>query len=538
MLLIRKGSNWPKPFSDTNSIALFYSNIGVNFGMLGQLDQALAHFRTSYQLKQQVGDRDGANTARINIGRTHLEMGELDSALFYLNKARVQSVELGNEDDQSTALHFLGLVAMKQELIEVAQHYFEEVLVKYDQHEQKGKMAEILARLAEVHYLKGNYAEAASYCESGIPIVEALQLNEVRMDMYELKSSLLEKMGRYEEANQYLRRYLTLRDSFVNTQNTRKIAQMKANYELEKKESENQVLRLENERQKAQARSNRYLALIFAALSLLIATLLFFRYRTYLSQKRSRLELENTVRERTEELRKINEQLTNTNQELKSFSYIASHDLKEPLRSISGFTSLLERRLRPHLDEETREYMRYIKKNTSHLHTLIQDVLSYSMVPNEAPLPEKVDLNALVADVKGSLHKFLQKHNGRIISDDLPFVSSNYPQLFLIFKNLVENGIKYNDKLDPSVEISHRWIGNDLEVCFADNGIGISSEFHEQIFGLFKRLHNREAYPGTGMGLALTKKIANRLRGDIRLESEVGQGSRFFIRLRDGQLSE
>lgn len=540
IIIYQEGLKMAEALSDTASMALIYSNIGIVFGVQEHLDQALQYFYHSYNLSKQLGLDDLRITAQVNLARTYIEMDQLDSAVIHLDSAKYLALKLNNQASLQTIMNFQGRTAIEQQQYELAQSNFEQLLAIYSESEQLIQVAEILTCLVETHIGKGDIAAASQYCDQGIEIAEELRLNEFLDDLYNLKSQLLAENGRFEESLLFLRQHQALRDSFLNAANTTKMAEVIAKYDAVKKENENQLLRRQKEKQENKATQRTYLALAFGALSLLIAAVLLFRYRMYLSQKRSRLELEDTVTARTEELRSINEQLQDSNQELRSFAYIASHDLKEPLRSISGFTSLLERRLKDQLNDETREYMAYIKKNTAHLHALIGDVLAYSLLTNEPLKAETVHLKTLVKDVKDNLAGLIERKKGLVDCNGFPDkeIYTNYHHLFLIFKNLIENGLKYNDAEIPTVRLAFEEGDDYIKVQFSDNGIGIAPVYHERIFELFKRLHNRETYQGTGMGLALSQKIANRLGGRIEVDSDEAKGSTFYLTIQKQKAAE
>lgn len=533
IIVYQEGMKLAEVLSDTFSMARISSNMGITFGMQGQLESALQFFYNSYHLAKNASLGGMTITATVNIARTYIEMNKLETADFHLKNARELTREFKDSSSLLSIINFEGRIALRQRQFERAQSLFEQLLVSYQQTEQLVQVAEILTCLTEVHLGQQNFSQAMMYCDEGIAIAEELQLNEFRQDLYDFKSRLLAETGRPNEALVYLRSYQELRDSFLDAANAAKMAEVVAQYDAVKKDNENQLLRRQKEQEESKATQRTYLALAFGALSLLIAALLLFRYRMYLNQKRSRIELQETVAARTEELRLINEQLQGSNQELRSFAYIASHDLKEPLRSISGFTSLLERRLKDHLNDETREYMAYIKKNTAHLHALIADVLAYSLVSDEPLKMEAVDLRALLNEVKDNLTGLIERKNGIVDCAKLPKekVLTNYHHLFLICKNLIENGLKYNDSNRPKISITFKEDHNSIYLRFQDNGIGIAPAYHTRIFELFKRLHNRENYQGTGMGLALSQKIAMRLGGHIEVESQESRGSIFTLKM-------
>ena len=236
-------------------------------------------------------------------------------------------------------------------------------------------------------------------------------------------------------------------------------------------------------------------------------------------------DLERRVEERTADLRQSNE-------DLKQFAYVASHDLQEPLRTITSYTQLLENRYKEHLDGNAREFMTYIVEAAQRMSNLINDLLRYSRVANSDGLPpQRVSLVGIIEGVKLNLMKMIHETEAEVTYGDVPDVGGDETQLIQLFQNLVVNAIKYRRPQEaPRVHISAIDEGDCLHFLIHDNGIGIDPIYHERIFGLFKRLHGREI-AGTGLGLAICRKIVEKHRGKLWVESSVGVGSTFHFTL-------
>lgn len=223
-----------------------------------------------------------------------------------------------------------------------------------------------------------------------------------------------------------------------------------------------------------------------------------------------------------------NEKLNLTNADLERFAYVASHQLKAPVRTISNFVKLIERELRKYPDNQhIKEYLNYVNTSSRELATLIDDLLEYSKLEQENIQPEPINLNDALLVVQNNLRATLEQRNARISVGQLPIVDANRTQMVVLFQNLVENAIKYNNAHEPSVNIYADEVGN-LQV--KDNGIGIDKEHHQRIFGMFSRLHSQEEYMGTGIGLSVCKKIMEKHNGDISVDSALGEGTTFYIR--------
>jgi signal transduction histidine kinase len=224
-----------------------------------------------------------------------------------------------------------------------------------------------------------------------------------------------------------------------------------------------------------------------------------------------------------------NIKLQAANEELERFAYVASHDLKTPLRTIVSFIGLLERDFKRNKLDSFPDYFSYVKEGAKQMNSLISTTLEYSRVNHEVDLEKKeIDLNTVVEKIKTNL---LQTHSENIIiqKSNLPTILAEEGQMTLLFQNLIENGLKYNQADTKTIKISAESMANNTRITVEDNGIGINKEYHEQIFSMFKRLHTNHEYEGTGLGLAICKKVVDRMNGKITIDSEEGKGTSFFI---------
>lgn len=240
-----------------------------------------------------------------------------------------------------------------------------------------------------------------------------------------------------------------------------------------------------------------------------------------------RQELERQVELRTASL-------SRANQDLESFAYSVSHDLRTPLRAISGFAQILARRQRERLDEQGRHYLDNIVEASGHMGRLIDELLTYSRLGRQAVAQNPVALSAVFAKIRTHLEVRLSTLSAQLtFPPDAPQVQGDEILLYQIFLNLVDNALTYRrTAVPPVVDIGCSSAGNALTITVSDNGIGIEPEHFEAIFGVFNRLHRQDEYPGTGIGLASVKRAVDLLGGRVWVESTPGSGSRFFVRLK------
>jgi light-regulated signal transduction histidine kinase (bacteriophytochrome) len=245
-----------------------------------------------------------------------------------------------------------------------------------------------------------------------------------------------------------------------------------------------------------------------------------------------------TDRKRAEnELNIKNQALERSNSELESYAYVASHDLREPLRNITTFTTMLERNLGGRLGNEDREFFKIIIDAAKRMNSLVLDLLEVSRVGRSEQTMQPVALSEIIVKAQDSLKAQIETTNAKItVSSELPIVSGNQEELYRVFLNLLANALKYRSDQAPMVEITCQPEGmTTWRLQVKDNGIGIETKrgYEERVFGLFQRLHQRDEFGGgTGIGLPICRKIINRHNGQIWIESEgLGRGTSVFVTL-------
>jgi PAS domain S-box-containing protein len=223
------------------------------------------------------------------------------------------------------------------------------------------------------------------------------------------------------------------------------------------------------------------------------------------------------VREMARDLNRRNIELKRSNEDLERFAAIASHDLQEPLRMIGGYTQLLQKRYHNHLDQDGHEYLGYIYDGVKRLQNLIQDLLTFSRLTSKARPFVMIDLNDIVSQVKSNLYVLIDEKKATVTNGNLPPIMADPVQMTQLFQNLISNSLKFCE-IKPVVQIVVKQHEGFWQIGVIDNGIGIPQEFREKVFGIFQRLHSREAFPGTGVGLAICKRIIERHQGSIWIE--------------------
>ncbi len=224
----------------------------------------------------------------------------------------------------------------------------------------------------------------------------------------------------------------------------------------------------------------------------------------------------------------LNEELLRSNKELEQFAYVASHDLQEPLRMVSSFTQLLAQRYKDKLDQDAQEFIQYAVDGAVRMQILINDLLEYSRIESRGKKFLKIDMHNVLGQVVNNLSIRIQEQNAMITNDDLPEVFADEGQMMQLLQNLIINSLKFC-KDPPRIHVSAKEEKDQYIFSVKDNGIGIESQYYNKIFQIFQRLHPRDEYGGTGIGLAICKRIIERHGGKIWVESVSGNGSVFYF---------
>lgn len=251
---------------------------------------------------------------------------------------------------------------------------------------------------------------------------------------------------------------------------------------------------------------------------------LYLKNHELISQGQNLAVLNDRLKQRTEELEKINK-------ELEKFAYVASHDLQEPLRTITSYIQLLQFKFKDKLDDEANEFMDFVVKASGRMRNIILDLLQYSRINRENKPFEAVDCNIVLKDALENLNNSIKDSKAVITSGTLPVIHGDYLQMVQLFQNLIGNAIKFKcQERTPDIIVSAREAdGGFCLLSIEDNGIGIDQKYAGKIFEIFQRLHPVDEYPGTGIGLAICMKIIERHGGKIWMTSEVGKGSTFYF---------
>lgn len=511
---------------DKLGLSRSYNNIGNVFFYQEDYDQANKYYSLGLDMRKELKDSVGLIYSYNNLADVALKKQDFDAALLNYKIALQYGEATGHKGGLSFVLQNMGLLYKEKARIDSALYYFNRSLPLAEAIEDKNKVSFLLNQIARIELDNRNFPKAlelgnASYLFS----TEAGAKDKLR-DACEILSLAYAGLGNYEMAFSEMQNFYKLDEEISGEAKEKAMLEITSKYETAKKEAEilsQKTALLENEK-----KVNRLTIFIFVLIFLsiaIVALALFARYRLQLSNAKM-------LTEKNKQIEAQNEKLIRSNSALEQFAYVASHDLKEPLRNISSFSSLLKRNFEDKLDGTGKDYIDIITGGVRHMSALLEDILAYSrLTQNTLSRDEEVDMNEVVGSVKATLDKVIEEKHVNITTDVLPVVKSNTIQMYQLLQNLISNGIKFNNKPDPKVHIGYVRENGLHHFSVTDNGIGINKAFENKIFQIFQRLHKKEEFTGTGIGLAICDKIVKQHGGDIWLESEEEKGSTFHFTL-------
>lgn len=536
------------------------NNLGLTHKEKGNIEKSLEYFLSALKIEEAVGNIKQEINTLANIGFLYLSINDEVNAFHYYNLAIKKGEKEGVQSYLANPYHRLGEYYVKMEDYQSAYSYLKKAYDICDKYAQDLRITSVLRLLGQCQFYldmkeqsnrsfidaekrlvkigeeftelytlyhtwaiinaeNGDYEKAFEKANLGYDLATANNLESSKLSSLDLLGQLHEETENFKEALHFQKAAAEQYGLLNLAKKAELLVELETKYQLDKTN--------------AKLNTRNLLTQISVLIALLIALLAFQLYTANRTKQLYNDQLKRQVEKRTKELESSNIKLKNSNKELERFAYIASHDLKTPLRNIISFTGLLERRIGKAKDERIEEYFTFLKSSGNRMNSLIEDLLEYSKFSSAEGMgiSEKIDLNVLCKELLNTIQQTLLLNNAEIhITKRMPTVIANYSSIFLLFKNLIENGIKYNESDTPSVTIDFKSNEDGFSILFKDNGIGIQEEFYDKIWEMFSRLHNHSKYEGTGLGLATCQKIMDSLGGSIAVESTLGEGSIFTLR--------
>jgi len=510
----------------------FYSYGSLSFYQKNY-NKALENYKKTLVLAKKHNNETFIYNATSALGATYEQIGELAQSLVYNAEALKLAKEQNYDVGISYAFHNFGSNYAVQNNHEKALEYFDRSLATKKANDKFGKAGDYIA-IGKSHLYLKNYAQAKESLEKALQLGIDIKAKTRIASAHEQLAKVYKGTGNLRKENECLNMYIAVKDSMLNEEAIKEIRQREYSYKMAQNEKQIIVLKSETEILKAEKRvsylKNIFWILAFCSLAVVVVVL-FYNWKKQQNMARLLQEKHYEIEEKNEKIQIQNRLLEQSNVELQNFAYVASHDLKEPLRMVNSFSGLLKRKYNDVLDDRGQEYMYYITDAVDRMGTLLDDLLDYSRVTTSDKNSEAVNTGNVAAKVRMNLTPRLEEKSGDVIInyDKMPEIQGNKSQFGQLLQNLISNGLKFQNGKPPVVEVDCQERKKDYLFSVKDNGIGISKENQAKVFDMFTRLHTREQFEGTGIGLSTCKKIVNRHGGKIWVESEVGQGATFFF---------
>lgn len=512
---------------DSALIARIEFGLGSNFFYQEQYDLALQHYQRALDICQQINLEEGISQAYKAIGSVFENQGELEKALEYNEKA-LEMVS-PSEDARSFAWTLLNIGFFQCQMGNFKEGIqnlkkTKDLSIEMGEKRLEGYTLEMLASVAKD---RGQYNQALAYLQQSYEIARATNDRSNIGALYKDFSEIYFKTKNYTKYKYYVDQYQALKDSLYNEKLIDNLSSLKQDFAIQKLAQENKIVLLEKEKELHKVELTYGIGIGIAGLVIVFLIV----FMMYLRNKNQR-ERNQLLYRKNQEILRQNELLLSSNQDLEKYAFIISHDLKEPLRNISGFITLIKWKLKQIANPQLDEYMDFVVTNTEQIHNLLNDLLQYSKIGSKNELEfQAIDSNKLIDEVFASFKPTLAKDVKLSVQQDLPTVFYNRTHLFQIFHHLLSNSLKFCGEAPLCIEIQATENDDFYTFSVADNGIGIDPEYHEQIFVVFQRLHKRGEYAGTGIGLSMCKKIVEKHSGQISIVSELGKGATFYFKI-------
>lgn len=526
--------------NDDIALAYVNNNIGIVYQEQKDFPAALEYFRTSLDKFIEIDDLKLVSYVYVNIGVTYFRLEEYAKAEEFILKGIEIKKEVNDNRSLIYAYNKLGLLYLETGRYDDANSLLEKAYKLGKKIDFAECESETLLGFSMVNFDRNRLQDSEKYALTSLDISTKHDDLNLQLSATQHLSKIYEKNKNYYKSYTYLQKSTALKDSIYNIEKFNEIESLKFEYESNKKNLEQKLILQQSEAANLQKdavisskRRQLFLSVFLLLLSLITLGLL---YKNSIEKKKSYSELSrvnNLLTENNDNLKHKQEVLEDMNHNLINFAGTAAHDLKSPLRTISSLSSLIAHKYEKVIQPNDLNILDLIKRNIFSLSKMIEDLLVFSKIDQDLPLPSKIDLESIIDSVKLLLKSQIEAKNGTIILHDSASVMGHKALLVVLFQNIIQNAIKFSAKdRDPIIEIKFKAIDkNQVEATITDNGIGINESQLDNIFKGFQKGHTQNEYEGTGIGLATCKKIVQHYKGEIKVESEIGIGTTFRFSL-------
>ncbi len=503
----------------TDGILQTLKNLSQIYLIAKHSDLALQNIQKAYQIALPLKNNEELIAISVIHGNILSEIQQYPQAILKIEEALNLAL---NEKINTTILNAYlsgGDIYIKQQQYEKAKQYFD-IALKHKQQLSPLNLTKLYYELGKINSSYQNYALADVFFKKSLAIAEEYKFVIYLQKNSTALSNVNKALKKHDLAFLYLEKANIYNDSIFSQEKVAKTAELLFKYNLEKSEKDVAELKL---------RESKFM--LISGGSLFVLMLLFLLYLNWIKSKNNQ-----SLRLKNKEIKQQNKKLAESNEILRQFAFAAAHDLKEPLRNIGSFASLIQRRFTADLPEDMKRYLGFMSSGVNRMYSLLEDLLAFStLITSDETIETITELNSIETAVKNVVTQIsatIEDSKAQIsCAENLPLVPMSELHLKQILQNLITNSIKFveNDVI-PIITINAQETNEMLQITIKDNGIGIDKQYSDKIFLLFQRLHKEEnRYGGTGVGLTICKNIVDKYNGKIWFDSEPNEGTTFHL---------
>lgn len=515
-----------KANNDSLGVSISYTNLGAVYYSLKDYPKAKDFFEKSFDISNKIDDTEGIAFGYTNLADVYFIEGDFEKALMYYQNYLGMVSELGYNHSILYGHKKIGEINLKLGQLQKASPHIQKAYDMATEYNYSWELTNICLLYAKLRDKQGSSDEALTYAQKALEHFSKSSSKRKLASIHQTLSDIYKNNGNIDLAYYHLKKKQIEQDSAIQQENLETFAEMEAKYELSLKEKENLFLKQEQILNKEIISRRSIVALISTLGVLFLILVSYWLYQQKETKHRHNIILEEKVEERTLHLKTLNKKLEQANTEIEQFFYITAHDLKEPLRNIICFSDLAKRSLKNSNHSKATEYLLYAERSTLQLKNLFKGIKEFFSISQQTKNNYKT-INDIIETAQLEIEKsYKGKHLSLTIHTDIDQSKRLFPtQLSVLIKNLIENGIRFNNNSYPSITISTEEKIDNIYFTIEDNGVGISADYHHKIFEMFECLDSNEKHLGPGLGLAICKKITKQLGGDIRIKTSNHDGT-------------
>lgn len=483
--------------------------LGMIYSGIGDYDQCLELYYKALEIQEQISDKRQLAITYNNIASAQMKMGVVDEGLISYKKAFAILDELAQNDSQTLTVKTMLCTNIGQALADKQDygqslHYHKLALQWCEMLDKNSRLiAQTYYHISSYYMGVDDYDNALIYLFKALDIVEKIEDKVLQGDCYMLIAKCFSFKSDFKQALAYA---IKQRNILEGDNNNDFVSRDVLN--------NHRIFACIYERMKDYGRASYH-----------YKTILELNEKIQIQDKVAQVRNKNIHHQ----LEQQKSKLVESNNDLKMFASIASHDMRAPLRTIASFMTLLAKKNESKFDDKDREYLSFAVNGARHLENMIEDLLAYSKLDKDLGAPSLVDLNKTAETIEQILKVYITERNAVLSIGKLPHIMGHSNLITQLIQNIVNNGLKYNKSATPTVSVSDVSNDNEIIIAIADNGIGIPEDLREKAFKMFSRLHTASEFEGSGIGLATCKKIMDFYRGKIRVEHGIEGGSIFYL---------